>query len=713
MGWRRCEAREGPLQWLVHDHPGSPERAPPYIRGAQVGRHGGVHYQAVHLDIDRVRVVAIAQVGGEIAPGELVRHSAHDSHCTLIECLFGVATAHLVIGGQQLSLARLPVGRRWQPLVARRQVAVRDAVGGRRGGPIQQTDVGRVLHAVELCIHGGGLGAGLCGVEQTPVDEGVVHERLQHRDDAVLVTAQHPHGFLAARAEVALNSGHLHGLYHHPRQPERHLLRELLAVHGGLEAVAEVDVQQLARVPVQHEVAGVAVAQAQQVAHHGHHRRAARVCRPPLQPHLGGAGLEPHDAVEVIAGGGVQGVLEHLHLLDHCQQVVVRRQPQHQPVLHVQRHLTGVAVLADEGVQGVGVGHPADEAAVGRQGDDGVAGDGQIPLRSRPVVPQHGVDQPEQLHYSLILAQVFVALEQEHVLGAIAAVDGQLAGALLAGDHVQLRGEGGDGHHRLPYQVRPRDRQFQPLGAHEGGGHVLELQHGELGQLLVDALEDVVVQVPRLVQVALLARALVPLAPLCRLTQLPPVRLDEGDFFESAGPGVGHLLVEGLQHVQHALHVRLAEVQPAGLLQRLVPHLVPQDGHADQLRTHQLGLLHQSGGVVAHVVHPPHGGGPPRLGLRFTGHQQRIHQRLRVMPPDAHQQAVDHLAHRHHSRVDARNHLGDDHQPGVDGDLGEAVLQGRLHVRLRPMVEPKGQDAQDVLQILPSPRPPVGLAQSH
>ena len=56
-------------------------------------------------------------------------------------------------------------------------------------------------------------------------------------------------------------------LDHHAREPEGHLLRELLAVHGRLEAVAKVNVQQLAAVAVQHEVAGVAVPQAQQVPH--------------------------------------------------------------------------------------------------------------------------------------------------------------------------------------------------------------------------------------------------------------------------------------------------------------------------------------------------------------------------------------------------------------------------------------------------------------
>ena len=38
-------------------------------------------------------------------------------------------------------------------------------------------------------------------------------------------------------------------------------------MHGRLKAVAKVDVQQLAAVAIQHQVAGVPVAQAQQVAH--------------------------------------------------------------------------------------------------------------------------------------------------------------------------------------------------------------------------------------------------------------------------------------------------------------------------------------------------------------------------------------------------------------------------------------------------------------
>ena len=80
-----------------------------------------------------------------------------------------------------------------------------------------------------------------------------------------LVGPEHPDDVLAGGAEVALDPADLHGLDHHARQAERDLLRKLLAVHRRLEAVAEVDVQELARVAVQHEVGGVPVPEAQEV----------------------------------------------------------------------------------------------------------------------------------------------------------------------------------------------------------------------------------------------------------------------------------------------------------------------------------------------------------------------------------------------------------------------------------------------------------------
>ena len=96
------------------------------------------------------------------------------------------------------------------------------------------------------------------------------------------------------------------------REAEGHLLGELLPLHGHLEAVAEVDVQHLAGLAVQHEVAGMSVAQPQHVAHHAHHGQGAGVGGAALQPTLAVLGLQPENLRQVLTGSVGQGVLKHL-----------------------------------------------------------------------------------------------------------------------------------------------------------------------------------------------------------------------------------------------------------------------------------------------------------------------------------------------------------------------------------------------------------------
>ena len=72
------------------------------------------------------------------------------------------------------------------------------------------------------------------------------------------------------------------------------------------------------------------------------------------------------------------------------------------------------------------------------------------------------------------------------------------------------------------------------LCSHECGRHVLELKHGERGQLLVNLLEDVVVEVPSLVQITLLATALILPTPLCSFRKLPAICLHRDASFRSS-----------------------------------------------------------------------------------------------------------------------------------------------------------------------------------
>ena len=83
---------------------------------------------------------------------------------------------------------------------------------------------------------------------------------------------------------------YLHRIDQHARQPERNLLGELFAVHRDLEAVAKVNVDDLARAPIEHQIARVPIAEAENVADHRHDGEGARAVGAAVQPYLRGLG---------------------------------------------------------------------------------------------------------------------------------------------------------------------------------------------------------------------------------------------------------------------------------------------------------------------------------------------------------------------------------------------------------------------------------------
>ena len=78
----------------------------------------------------------------------------------------------------------------------------------------------------------------------------------------------------------------------HAGEAEGNLLRELLARHGHLEAVPEVDVEDLPAHPVQQEVGWVAVAETQDVPDHGHHGKGTGEVGAAVEPNLDNVFLE-------------------------------------------------------------------------------------------------------------------------------------------------------------------------------------------------------------------------------------------------------------------------------------------------------------------------------------------------------------------------------------------------------------------------------------
>ena len=118
---------------------------------------------------------------------------------------------------------------------------------------------------------------------------------------------------------------HLHSVDEHAREAKGDFLGKFLANHGHFEAVAEVDVNDLAADAVQHEVGRVAVTQPQHVPHHAHDCQRSRVVGTPIEPNLRTGTLVPEDLCEVVTFGVLKRMLEHLHLLHQRQVIILRR----------------------------------------------------------------------------------------------------------------------------------------------------------------------------------------------------------------------------------------------------------------------------------------------------------------------------------------------------------------------------------------------------
>ena len=104
--------------------------------------------------------------------------------------------------------------------------------------------------------------------------------------------------------------------------------------------------------------------------------------------------------------------------------------------------------------------------------------------------------------------------------------------------------------------------------------------------------EDPVVQVPRLLEVLVVAALLVALAVRERLLEVAPELLLKQLLLGRLGPP-RHEVVHWLQHLQHALGVLVHEIAVRRLLERLVPEFVPENGDTDELAAEELGLRYQ------------------------------------------------------------------------------------------------------------------------
>jgi len=198
---------------------------------------------------------------------------------------------------------------------------------------------------------------------------------------------------------------------------------------------------------------------------------------------------------------------------------------------------------------------------------------------------------------------------------------------------------------------------------------------------LRDLPEALSVYLPRLREEADLRPAglVVLVAERERLLQLAAERLLERDLAHGGRPALHHG-VHGRQRGHHCVDVLLSEPVPRRLLDGLVPQLVPENGHADQLARHQQRLVDQRVAVLAHLVEDAEGGGLAHLAVAFAGHGQRVHERLRVGATDARQQLVQQAADGRRRRVDPRDDLRDHGKPRVDADAA-LTARAQRHAR--------------------------------
>lgn len=223
-------------------------------------------------------------------------------------------------------------------------------------------------------------------------------------------------------------------------------------------------------------------------------------------------------------------------------------------MLDVEENLSTVAVVLDEDVKRVGTVDPSEETRVGRERDNGVLDNREMALERLGILLEEGVDETEELHDPLVLTKIFVALEEEVVLDAIAAVDAKLARTLLRGEDLEVGTEAGDADDALARLVGTGNGEVEVLGGEKLGRDVLKLEEGEGREVLVDLPEDLqeqdgqhrcrgemrawtnlVVEVPSVVEIVDLAVLTVATTRLASVGKITAEGLGEGDLPKRLG----------------------------------------------------------------------------------------------------------------------------------------------------------------------------------
>ena len=118
------------------------------------------------------------------------------------------------------------------------------------------------------------------------------------------------------------------------------------------------------------------------------------------------------------------------------------------------------------------------------------------------------------MHYPLILADILVAFKGVGIRLAVAAAERHLSGTLFGLNdrhHVLERSDSNDG---LAAMIGSGNSKFKVPGFFEAGRNIRKVKVDEMRKLLGDLAEDVIIQVPRLIEVSGILRSAVLIAPV-------------------------------------------------------------------------------------------------------------------------------------------------------------------------------------------------------
>mmetsp|Transcript_13853 Transcript_13853/g.35638 ORF Transcript_13853/g.35638 Transcript_13853/m.35638 type:complete len:205 (+) Transcript_13853:7546-8160(+) len=184
-------------------------------------------------------------------------------------------------------------------------------------------------------------------------------------------------------------------------------------------------------------------------------------------------------------------------------------------------------MLLDQRMQRVARGDPFYQTKVWREGENKIRYDFKVSFGSRVVVGEQRVHQAKQLHHALVLAQVFVSLQEVLIFVSIRTAECDTTRTLLCVHDDEPLRDGLNRDRLVRFEVRAGDDKLEIAGLMKFSGYLLEIEGQERRKSTIDHPAHMLVMIPRQFKVFLVAGSLVLVASLPRFAQIGSVQRNE------------------------------------------------------------------------------------------------------------------------------------------------------------------------------------------